>query len=156
MSSETIPFWLALILQLGLGLGVVRANSQNRGNQSFLIVCVFISGWLLSLHFAFTAYDSAQAETWIRVASASGILVVNSFNLLRLAILHRNSRWKEVGRHSAVLAIPSLFLIALCYTHLFLRSARLQVEPGQQGLAPEAVHGPIFPFYVGFVVSATA
>ena len=57
MNPETIPFWLALILQLGLGLGVFRANSQNRGNQSFLIVCVSISAWLLSLHFAFTAHD---------------------------------------------------------------------------------------------------
>ena len=154
MNPETIPFWLALILQLGLGLGVFRANSQNRVNQSFLIVCVFISGWLLSLHFAFTAYDPQVAERWIRAASVSGILVVNSFNLLRLAILHRNNSWQEIGWRSAGLAIPSLILIALCYTHLFLRFARIQVEAGQQGLAPEAVYGPIFPVYVVFTFSA--
>ena len=154
MNPETIPFWLALILQLGLGLGVFRANSQNRVNQSFLIVCVFISGWLLSLHFAFTAYDPQVAERWIRAASASGILVVNSFNLLRLAILHRNSSWQEIGWRSAGLAIPSLILTALCYTHLFLRFARIQIEAGQQGLAPEAVYGPIGPVYAVFTFSA--
>ncbi len=154
MNPETIPFWLALILQLGLGLGVFRANSQNRVNQSFFIVCVLISGWNLSLHFAFTAYDPREAEIWIRAASVSGILVVNSFNLLRLAILHRNNSWREIGGRSAGLAIPSLFLIALCYTHLFLRFARIQVEAGQQGLAPEAVYGPIGPVYAGFMFSA--
>ena len=154
MNPETIPFWLALILQLGLGLGVFRANSQNRVNQSFLIVCVFISGWLLSLHFVFTAYDPQVAERWIRAASVSGILVVNSFNLLRLAILHRNSSWQEIGGRSAGLAIPSLILIALCYTHLFLRFARIQVEAGQQGLVPEAVYGPIGPVYAVFTFSA--
>ena len=154
MNPETIPFWLALILQLGLGLGVFRANSQNRVNQSFLIVCVFISGWLLSLHFVFTAYDPQVAERWIRAASASGILVVNSFNVLRLAILHRNSSWQEIGWRSAGLAIPSLILTALCYTHLFLRFARIQVEAGQQGLAPEAVYGPIGPVYAVFTFSA--
>ena len=97
-----------------------------------------------------------EAEIWIRAASVSGILVVNSFNLLRLAILHRNSSWQEIGWRSAGLAIPSLILIALCYTHLFLRFARIQVEAGQQGLAPEAVYGPIFPVYAGFMFSAVA
>ena len=47
-----------------------------------------------------------EAEIWIRAASISGLLVVNSFNLLRLAILHRNSSWRKITARSARLGGP--------------------------------------------------
>src|SRR5205814_7610702 len=125
MNYETIPFWLALVTLVGLGVAVFRANYRSYSNQSFLLVSLFVSAWLLSLQFAFNATQAGAAEFWIRTASASGILLVNGFNLLRLAILCRDSGWRAIGKRSIPWAIPSVIMIGLCYTPAFLRRADL-------------------------------
>ncbi|MEY2519506.1 MAG: hypothetical protein QOF24_1265 [Verrucomicrobiota bacterium] len=154
MNVATLPLWLALLVQFGLGLAVYRANSRNHANQSFLVVSVFISAWLLSLHFAYNATSASAAEFWIRNASASGILVVNGFNLLRLGILCRDSGWREIGRRLAGLAIPSLVAIGVCYTRPFLRYAEIrQAETGHE-LIPLPVYGPLFPVFDAFLAGA--
>src|SRR3954464_12335503 len=147
MNPQSLPLWLALFIQMGLGLAVFRSNSKNYANQSFLFVSVIISGWLLSLHFAYNATSPDEAAFWIRNASASGPLIINGFNLLRLAIICRDSGWREIGRRSAVLAVPSFCVITLCYTPFFLRSAELQ-----EGEAPNPIYGPLLTVYLGFFV----
>ena len=153
MNDETIALWLALVIQVGLGLAVFRANPRNYSNQSFLVVSLFISAWPLSLQFAFNAADASQAELWIRNASASGILIINGFNLLRLAIVCRESGWREIRRRSAPLAMVSVPAIALCYTPSFLRYAELRGGPIANSLIPQPVYGPLFPLYVAFLGS---
>ena len=149
MNAESLPLWLALFMQLGLGLAVFRANSKNYANQSFLLVSLILSGWLLSLHFAYGATTKNEAEFWIRNASASGPLIVYGFNLLRLAILCRESGWREIGKRSVPLAVPSLIVIGICYTPLFLRAA--EIRPGQ---IPAAIYGPLYPLCLGFFAVA--
>jgi PAS domain S-box-containing protein len=152
MNYETIPLWLALVTQVGLGLAVFRANYKSYANQSFLLVSIFISAWLLSLQFAFNANRVADAEFWIRNASASGILIVNGFNLLRLAILCRESGWRAIGKRSIPLAIPSLIVIGACYTHAFLERAELlRDEAPPHELVPQPIYGPLLPFFVAFL-----
>src|SRR3954468_22385195 len=111
MNPQSLPLWLALFIQMGLGLAVFRSNSKNYANQSFLFVSVIISGWLLSLHFAYNATSATNAEFWIRNASASGPLIINGFNLLRLAIICRESGWREIGRGAAFSRSPTLSLL---------------------------------------------
>jgi signal transduction histidine kinase len=154
MNAETISLWLALVIQVGLGLAVFRANPRNYSNQSFLVVSLFISAWLLSLQFAFNAAHASQAEFWIRNASASGILIINGFNLLRLAIVCRESGWREIRRRSAPLAMLSVPAIALCYTHSFLKYAQLRGGQTQYNLVPQPVYGPLLPVYLAFLGSA--
>ncbi|MEY2577839.1 MAG: hypothetical protein QOI49_663, partial [Verrucomicrobiota bacterium] len=150
MNAGNISLWLALLIQFGLGLAVYRANSRNHANQSFLILSFFISAWLLSLQIALDATEAAQAELWIRNAWASGVVMVNGFNLLRLGILCRDSGWKEIGRRSAGFAVPSLVAVACCYTPFFLRSAEIRRESGQE-LIPLPVYGPLFPVFAAFL-----
>jgi nitrogen-specific signal transduction histidine kinase len=145
MNAGNISLWLALVIQFGLGLAVYRANSRNHANQSFLIVSLVISAWLLSLQFAFNATRPGEAEQWIRHASACGILIINSFNLLRLGIGCGAGGWREIGKSSALLLIPSLVVIALCYSPLFLRYAEIR-----ENEIPKAAYGPLFSYYVGF------
>lgn len=145
MNSQSLPLWLALFMQLSLGVAVFRANSRSYTNQSFLFVSISLSAWLLSLHFAYTATRSSDAEVWIRNASACGPLIISGFNLLRLAILYRESGWREILRRSAPLLIASLVVIAICYTPLFLRDAELRT-----GRIPKAIYGPLVPLYLGF------
>jgi PAS domain S-box-containing protein len=149
MNVETLPLWLALLMQLGLGLAVFRANPRRYANQSFLLASLILGGWLISLHFAFSATQSATAAVWIRNASASGALVVNGFNLLRLSILCREKGWREIGKRSIGLALPTLAVIASCYTPLFLRSVQLRA-----GQIPQPVYGPLFPLYLAFFAIA--
>ncbi len=108
MNAATISLWAALLIQIGLGVAVYRANYKNHANQSFFVVSFFISAWLLSLHFAYNATEAGAAEFWIRNSWATGVLVVNGFNLLRLGILCRDSGWKQIGVRAASLGIPSL------------------------------------------------
>jgi nitrogen-specific signal transduction histidine kinase len=149
MNPQSLPLWLALFIQIGLGIAVFRANPRNYANQSFLFVSLIISGWSLSLHFAYNATSASSAEFWIRNASASGPLMVNGFNLLRLAIVCRESGWRKIGRRGAWLAVPSLLVIALCYSPWFLRSAELR-----EGQIPSAIYGPLFRLYLGFFAIA--
>jgi PAS domain S-box-containing protein len=145
MNVGSIPLWLALFLQLGLGLAVFRANPRSQVNQSFLLVSVILAAWLVSLHFAFNATQAGAAAFWIRNASVSGLLMAIGFNLLRLAILRRERGWRDMWRRSAVLALSSLIAGAICYTPLFLRYAEIR-----NGKIPRPVYGPLFPFYVSF------
>jgi PAS domain S-box-containing protein len=149
MNSQSLPLWLALFMQLGLGLAVFRANSRNYANQSFFLVSIILSAWLLSLHFAYTATRAIDAEFWIRNASACGPLIIIGFNLLRLAIFYRESGWREIGRRAALLVTLSLIVIAICYTPLFLRQAELR-----SGQIPKAIYGPLAPLYTGFFAIA--
>jgi len=153
MNAGNISLWLALLIQFGLGLAVYRANSRNHANQSFLLLSFFISAWLLSLQIALDAADAAKAELWIRNAWASGVVMVNGFNLLRLGILCRESGWKEIGRRSAGLTVPSLVAVACCYTPFFLRSAEIRRESGHE-LIPLPVYGPLFPVFAAFLASS--
>ena len=73
--------------------------------------------------------------------------------MLRLAIVCRETGWREISKHSAPLAILSVPAIALCYTHFFLRSAQLGGGQTQNGLIPQPVYGPLFPLYVAFLCS---
>jgi PAS domain S-box-containing protein len=143
MNAGNISLWLALLIQFGLGVAVYRANPRNHANQSFLILSLFISAWLLSLQFAFDATNPAAAGFWIRSSWASGILTVNAFNLLRLGILCRESGWRQIGKSFAWLAIPSLVAIGICCTPYFLRSAQIRRESGHE-LIPLPVYGPLF------------
>jgi len=152
MNPQSLPLWLALFIQLGLGLAVFRANSRNYANQSFLFVSVIISGWLLSLHLGFNANSAEEAEFWIRNASASGPLIITGFNLLRLSIVCRERGWPEIVRRSGFVAIPSLIVIGFCYSPWFLRRAELR-----EGQIPNAVYGPLStPYLVFFVIAVAA
>jgi nitrogen-specific signal transduction histidine kinase len=146
MNAGNISLWLALLIQFGLGLAVYRANSRNHANQSFLIVSLFISAWLLTLQFAFDATDPERAAFWIRNSWASGVLMINGFNLLRLGILCRESGWSEIGRRCSWFAVPSLVAIGICYTPYFLQSAQIRRESGHE-LIPLPMYGPLFPVW---------
>jgi nitrogen-specific signal transduction histidine kinase len=153
MNAGNISLWLALLIQFGLGLAVYRANSRNHANQSFLIVSFFISAWLLALQLAFGATEPEKAAFWIRTSWAAGVLMVNGFNLLRLGILCRDSGWKEIGKRSAWLGLPSLIGIAACYTPWFLRGAEIRRESGHD-VIPLPIYGSVFPIFSALLAGA--
>jgi PAS domain S-box-containing protein len=155
INAEAIPLWLALLTQIGLGVAVFRSNYRRYTNQAFLLVTLVICVWIISLQFAFNALGAQQAEFWIRCALASGILIVNAFNLLRLAIVCREQTWRDILRRSLGLAAPSAVVIALCFTRFFLESAELRPdEAPPHELVPHADYGPLYPLWIAFCVGA--
>src|SRR3954469_7965161 len=156
MNPETIPIWLAIAAQIGLGLSVFRANHRSYSNQSFLLLLGFICAWLLSLEFAFSAPEGAKAEIWIRNASACGILILNGFYLLRYAIVCRDRGRREIARRLMPLVLISLPGLALCYSKGFLRSAVMRFDVNAGHLVPEPVYGPLFPVVTAFIVIGAA
>src|ERR1041385_4886329 len=151
MNPANISLWLALLIQLGLGVAVYRANFRNHANQGFLILSCFISAWLLSLQSALSSHAAAQAEFWIRNSWTAGVLVINGFNLLRLGILCRETGWKQIGRRSALLAALSAIAIAICYSKAFLRSATIPPRASHE-LIPVPDYGPLFALFAGFMI----
>jgi nitrogen-specific signal transduction histidine kinase len=154
MNAAIISLWTALLIQIGLGVAVFRANHKNHANQCFFVVSFFISAWLLSLHFAYNAMEPGAAEFWIRNSWATGVVMVNGFNLLRLGILCRDTGWKQIAVRSASLAVPSVAVIALCYVRLFLRSASIPQGNTGHELIPVPDYGPLFPFFATFLIGA--
>ena len=151
MNAETIPLWLALLIQLGLGLAVFRANPKNYSNQSFLIVSLFISAWLLSLQFAFNAAHANRPSSGFvthrrqrnphhqRIQPAQVSDRLSRQRMARNRQTFRASGAAEHRRH-----------IALCYTHFFLKHAQLRGGQMQNSLIPQPVYGPLLPLYVAF------
>jgi len=154
MNFETLPLWSALLAQLGLGIVVFRANNRSRNNQAFLLVSLFIAGWLLCLQFAFNAVDPVKAAQWIRHASMCGILMVNGFNILRLAIVCREGGWREILRRSVLLGFLSAAAIGVCYAPSFITGVQVRSGGTPEGLVPRPIYGPLFPVFAGFLFSA--
>src|SRR4029079_4040017 len=96
MSGATVPTIAAIALQLILGLAVFQANPKRKLNQCFLLSCLAVIAWLLSLHFARTATTSLVAEFSIRQASVAGALILMMYNLLRLSLLQRDQGWRQI------------------------------------------------------------
>jgi PAS domain S-box-containing protein len=152
MNPESIPIWLALVAQAGLGLAVFRANHRSYSNQSFLALSSLLSAWLLCLHFAYNARGEKEAELWIRNASACGVLIVNGFYLLRFAITSREGGWREIGRRLLPIAACSMPALALCYSSLFLRYVTIPTDVAH--VVPQPVYGALFPVHTAFVILA--
>ena len=129
MNSVALPTLLALLVQLGLGAAVFQANPRRRSNQCFLLLSLTIGVWLASLYFAFSASSTAVAEFTIRQASAAGAALLAVFNLLRLSIRQRESRWIDLLRQSWPWLAAALLVGLLCQTDLFLRGVVLASAP---------------------------
>src|SRR5438270_5842510 len=85
MNSSNIPILVALVIQLALGLVVFQANRQLKSNQAFLLLSLGAASWLGCVYYASTALTVNSAAFWIRQASATAVINLCLFNLLRLS-----------------------------------------------------------------------
>lgn len=140
------------MLQLIIGLAVFQANPKRRLNQCFLLLSLAVIAWLCSLHFAVTATNALVAEFSIREASVAGAVCLMMFNLLRLSLLQREQRWREILGRSRVWLICTVAVVVLCQTKFFLQEATIPDPVGSA--APKAVYGDGVFLYAAFFVAA--
>jgi nitrogen-specific signal transduction histidine kinase len=137
--------FVAITIQLALGLVVLLANSKRTSNQCFFLLCLTISGWLGTLWFAFGTDSARVAEAFIRQASVAGALILTSFNLLRLSIRERREAWRGILKHSRAWLVVTGAIIIFCQTKLFLVGAQMPSVVGAG--APVPIYGRAAPIY---------
>jgi PAS domain S-box-containing protein len=153
MNSSTTPTLIAIIVQVGLGLLVFQANPKRTTNQCFLLLSSAIGLWLISLYISFATNRADVAEFGIRQASATGALMLYSFNLLRLSIRERQRGWPGILRHSRTWLFVTIGIIILCQTKAFLRGAEM---PHLSGGTPIPIYGDriYLQIYAAYLVAA--
>ena len=133
MNSSTVSVLLALVIQLALGLAVLRANWTRKSNQSFFLLSLAAGVWLASLYYAFTARDAQRAATSIRAAYLAAALIFTTLNLLRLSIRERDDNWGSILYKSRYWIFVAVAISIFCQTSFFLQAAEL-IQP--LGTAP--------------------
>src|SRR5207302_5738181 len=139
MNSATIPFLGAVIIQSALGLTVFLANPRRKSNQCFLLLSFSAVGWLAALYFGLTTTNLTFVTLCIREASAAGVLILATFNLLRLSIRETSGTWGTILNRSRVWIALTVAMIGFCQTKFFLVGAQLVHRAGTT--APEPVYG---------------
>jgi PAS domain S-box-containing protein len=139
------------VVDLLLGFLVFWTNHRRVANQHFLSLTIASAPWLFCVYKGLDASSGAnaqEAEFWIRQASATGIFIGPSFNLLRLAIIHRQESWGRIVARSGTLLFAATLIALLCQTEFFLKS--VHVSPTKVA-TPE--YGPGFIIYALFFIS---
>jgi len=139
MNSETVPILGAVIIQSALGLTVFLANPRRKSNQCFLLLSFSAVGWLAALYFGLTTTNLTIVTLCIREASAAGVLILATFNLLRLSIRETSGTWGTILNRSRVWIALTVAMIGFCQTKFFLVGAQLVHRAGTT--APEPVYG---------------
>ncbi|PYK92474.1 MAG: hypothetical protein DME36_13260 [Verrucomicrobia bacterium] len=139
MNSATIPILGAVIIQSALGLTVFLANPRRKSNQCFLLLSFSAVGWLAALYFGLTTTNLTIVTLCIREASAAGLLILATFNLLRLSIRETSGTWGTILNRSRVWIALTVAMIGFCQTKFFLVGAQLVHRVGTT--APEPVYG---------------
>ena len=157
MNSATAPTLAAIVLQIGLGLGVFQANPRRRSNQCFLLLSLVIATWLGCVYGALQSSTAESAAFYIREASAAGALILTAFNLLRLSIRTESRHWGELLRASWLWLLCGAGVVILCQTTFFLRGAHFS-QPARAAIptaVPDYGNGA-FLFVAYFVVCGIA
>src|SRR6266536_1742480 len=139
MNSETVPILGAVIIQSALGLTVFLANPRRKSNQCFLLLSFSAVGWLAALYFGLTTTNLTIVTLCIREASAAGVLILATFNLLRLSIREPSETWGAILDRSRVWIALTVAMIGFCQTKFFLVGAQLVHRVGTT--APDPVYG---------------
>ncbi len=154
MNSAAVPTFIALALQVALGLVVFQANRHKLANQCYLLLSLTIATWLGTLYLAFVAATPATAEFSIRQASVAGGVVLATLNLLRLSIRRKHQGWRGLFRCSRVWLVVTAGIAVLCQTKWFLKGAQM---PHVTGAAPSPIYGEgVYVYGVYFIVAFIA
>ena len=153
MNSATAPIFVALVIQLGLGLAVFQANPKRASNQCFLFLSFAIGIWLGNLYSAFSTDNPAIAEFSIRQASAAAAVILAAFNLLRLSIREREKGWPGMFYRSRAWLAGTIGIVLFCQTKLFLEGVRMSHAIGFSPPTPLYAKPGIY-IYVGYFAAA--
>jgi PAS domain S-box-containing protein len=146
MSGATLPIYVAIAIQLTLGLIVFQANWHRKANQCFLLLSLITAGWLGSLSLVVATRHAAIAAISIRQASVFGLLILLSLNLLHLALTEKQPSWGEILRRNRFWLLTTAGAIVFCQTKYFLQGVRFSHTTG--AFVPS--YSPYYGIYFGY------
>jgi PAS domain S-box-containing protein len=150
MTNPGLPALIALAVQIGLGFAVFQANPKRRSNQCFLFLALAIACWLVTVYLGLTTRNRFVAELCVREASAVGIVILYTFNLLRLSIREQQWSWGQILGRSKTWLLCAAGVVVLCQTRYFLREVRMPSTSGAVGPSPVYGHPAVY-IYVGCI-----
>jgi len=141
---------LALIIDMGYGIKVWRANRTRPINQAFSILTLCLALWIISI-LAAVNLKSADIVTFsIRQANVFGMLTQTALSLLLLTVKYpAETLWQVLIRSRWILAI-NLALIILTQTQFFMTGVTM---PPQNTIIPrvaEPKFGMGFPIFFAY------
>lgn len=92
MHAVVIIVGIAFIVNMALGISVLKTNPRRLVNQEYFLLTFAIGLWLLSVGFVLQTTVPARAEVGIRLASVFAPLIFTVCHLIRISI-----REKETG-----------------------------------------------------------
>lgn len=130
MNSASIPVYVAIAIQLVLGLMVVQGNWHRKANQGFLLLSLITGGMLWSLSVALSTRKPGIAELGIREASVFALTVIWALNLLRQAISERYATWREILKQNHIWLVSVAAMAVFCQTKYFLKGVEFSNKSG--------------------------
>jgi signal transduction histidine kinase len=122
----TTSIFIAFLLTLAIGAGVVWANPRRFINQVFALLSLNTAVWLFFVYMAhhtgnrYPSDPSANPVPWLRAASAAGALFPWIVWLLKEAILANEARIRQVFVRSWPWFLLVSLLAGICFTNYFI------------------------------------
>jgi two-component system NtrC family sensor kinase len=135
--------FVAIVVNLFIGILVYWMNPGRSANRSFLVVTCGFLVWLLCMGIGSFAGDGVLF--WIRQAAVASIAIPILIDYLRISISDPGCSGRQVWRQLRVLIIPFVGVAAVCQTKFYAHGFRYN----DSGFA-EPLFGPGQFIYMGF------
>lgn len=149
---------IALCCNLLLGIAVFIANGRRPTSRSFLLLTIFIGGWLVSLNMAFIADTASAAALGIRLCSFFGYLIMPLFAQLRTSIVYYDEGWERHLWRNRWWFASGILVGVLSFTPFFLKEVRMPAIRVVNGveMVPEPIYGWADSICLGYLLISAA
>jgi signal transduction histidine kinase len=110
--------FVAIIVSVGVGCGVVYANPKRGINRAFFLVSLNVGAWLVCLHWL-TSPSNENPELWLRITNAIAALMPFLLFVVKDCAKGANLGWQSIRNEWGWLVI-GIFIAVLCFTHYFI------------------------------------
>ena len=140
MSIFEIYFIIVFIINTSLGIGVFFTNHKRTVNQLYLCLSAIIVIWLSSNWLILHAHEEAVATFFVKLATATAILIPAACHILRLAIFYPQDNWLQTILRAKRLLSGCLVIILLCFTPFFIDSVKMPSGEASSPSVPEPIY----------------
>ena len=136
-----IAHGLTLLATLVLGLAVFLANPRRTTNSVFLLLSLFIAGWLACLTLGIHTTEAGWARRCIQAATLCSVILPQVVNWLRVSIKYPQKSPLAVVLHAPAWLALAAVTAAVCCTPLYIRQIILPESVAGLQLAPMPDYG---------------
>jgi signal transduction histidine kinase len=110
---------LAFLVSLGVGIGVLYANSKRPINQAFFLLSVNVAAWLLSLAWLTAEPAIPNPVLWLRITSAIAAFIPLFLWVLKDCVRGSSLGWRSL-RAGWPWLVVAVAMAVMCFTRHFI------------------------------------